>query len=129
MIKNIHHYHDLHILAIDINGLTIYAELNSFAYQNLSVDPDKPTMVFIKAPHVSVMTDLPPFRLSAENQIKGIIKKIETGAVNTLIELLTESGHSLFSVITVGSCETLQLKTGQSVYAVFRANQVVIAQT
>lgn len=73
------------------------------------------------------MTDIEPLKVSAENQINGIISKIEMGTVNTIVTLRVNEKISLSATISLYSGEQLALKVGQNVTATFNANQVLIA--
>ncbi|MHC1781336.1 MAG: molybdopterin-binding protein [Anaerolineaceae bacterium] len=66
-------------------------------------------------------------KISARNQIKGIVQKIIEGAVNSEVIILTSGGEILVSVITKESVESLGLKVGKEVYAVIKASNVMVA--
>ena len=66
-------------------------------------------------------------KISARNVIKGKIKKIIPGAVNSEIILEIPGGAEIVSVITKESVESLDLKVGKEVYAVVKASNVMIA--
>ena len=65
--------------------------------------------------------------LSARNQLKGTIKSIKKG--DLMAEIVVEiGGQDLVSVITASSVDRLALKTGDSVAAVVKATEVMIAK-
>jgi len=66
-------------------------------------------------------------QLSARNQLKGTIKKVEHGAVNSEVTIELSAGIEIVSIITKQSAEQLQLKKGEEVYAVIKASDVMIA--
>ena len=66
-------------------------------------------------------------KISARNVIKGKIKKITPGAVNSEVVIEIAGGQELVSVITKASVESLGLKEGKEVYAVVKASNVMIA--
>jgi len=66
-------------------------------------------------------------KISARNIIKGTIKEILVGAVNSEIVIETSSGERIVSVITKESVESMGLKVGSSVYAVIKASNVMVA--
>ena len=66
-------------------------------------------------------------QLSARNTVKGIIKAMEIGTVNTAVILEISSGVEMTSVITKDSAERLGLKVGKEVFAVIKASDVIIA--
>lgn len=65
-------------------------------------------------------------KLSARNVIKGTIKKITPGAVNSEIILQIPGGTEIVSIITKTSAETLGLKVGKEAYAIIKASNVMI---
>lgn len=66
-------------------------------------------------------------RLSARNVLKGTIKKIVPGAVNSEIIIELPGGSEIVSIITKESADTLGLKVGKEVYAVIKASNVMVA--
>jgi molybdopterin-binding protein len=66
-------------------------------------------------------------QISARNQLKGTVKKIEQGAVNSEITIELSGGIEIASIITKQSVEHLQLSAGKVVYAVIKASDVMIA--
>jgi molybdopterin-binding protein len=66
-------------------------------------------------------------KISARNVLKGKVKKIVTGAVNSEVVIETAAGEEIVSVITRDSVESLQLAEGREVYAVIKASNVMIA--
>lgn len=66
-------------------------------------------------------------KLSARNVIKGKVKKIVPGAVNSEVTIEISSGAEIVSVITKESAESLGLKEGKEVYAVIKASSVMVA--
>ena len=66
-------------------------------------------------------------KLSARNMLKGTVKKIIPGAVNSEVIIVTAGGEEIVSVITKESVESLGLEEGKEVYAVVKASNVMIA--
>ena len=66
-------------------------------------------------------------KLSARNMLKGKVKKIVTGAVNTEVTIELKGGEEIVSIITNSSVERLGLKEGKEAYAVVKASSVMIA--
>jgi len=65
-------------------------------------------------------------RLSARNVLKGNVKKIIVGAVNSEIVLELSKGVEVVSIITKESAENLKLAEGKEAYAVIKASNVMI---
>jgi molybdopterin-binding protein len=66
-------------------------------------------------------------QLSARNLLKGKVKQITPGAVNTEVVVEVAGGVEVVSIITKSSAERLGLKVGKDVYAVVKASNVMIA--
>jgi len=69
-----------------------------------------------------------PFKLSSRNVLKGIIKRVTTGTINTEITLEIVHKVELTSIITKVSAEELELFEGTEAYAVIKSNDIVIAK-
>jgi molybdopterin-binding protein len=65
-------------------------------------------------------------RISARNILKGKIKEINPGAVNTEVIVQLAGGAEIVSVITKESAANLGLETGKSVYAIVKASNVML---
>ena len=66
-------------------------------------------------------------KLSARNVLKGKVKAVKPGVVNTEVIVELPGKMQLVSVITKESAKTLKLKKGSAVYAVIKASSVMIA--
>ena len=66
-------------------------------------------------------------KISARNTLKGTIKKVEHGAVNSAVTVELPGGIEVVSIITKDSAERLSLAEGGEVYAVIKASDVMIA--
>jgi molybdopterin-binding protein len=65
-------------------------------------------------------------KISARNILKGKVKKVEQGAVNTEVTIELSGGAEITSIITRASAERLALKVGGSAYAVIKASDVMV---
>ena len=66
-------------------------------------------------------------KLSARNVLKGKVKQVKHGAVNSEIILELPGGAQVVSIITKESAENLKLAAGKEAYAVIKASNVMIA--
>ncbi len=66
-------------------------------------------------------------KLSARNVLKGTVKSVTHGAVNSEVVLELPGGAQLVSIITKQSAENLKLEAGVQAYAVVKASNVMIA--
>ena len=65
--------------------------------------------------------------ISARNTLKGKIKHVSPGAVNTEVTVELPGGAEVVSIITKASAERLKLVAGKDVFAVIKASDVMIA--
>jgi len=66
-------------------------------------------------------------KLSARNVLKGKVKQVKHGVVNTEVVVELAGGAEIVSIITKDSAESLALAKGKEVYAVIKASNVMIA--
>jgi molybdopterin-binding protein len=66
-------------------------------------------------------------KLSARNMLKGKVKKLVHGAVNSEVTIQLTGGAELVSIITKQSAKTLKLAKGKTVYAIIKASNVILA--
>lgn len=66
-------------------------------------------------------------KLSARNNLKGKIIKLEHGAVNTEVHIELPGGDIIVSIITKESAENLGLAVGKEAYAVIKASSIMVA--
>ncbi|HBB33776.1 MAG TPA: transporter [Cyanobacteria bacterium UBA8803] len=65
--------------------------------------------------------------ISARNTIKGTVKQLMPGAVNTEVTLEIAPGVEVTAIITKSSGERLGLEEGKEAYAVIKASDVMLA--
>lgn len=66
-------------------------------------------------------------KLSARNQLKGTVKSITEGAVNSEVVIEIAPGVEVTAVITKASVANLGLRGGSAAYAVVKASNVMVA--
>ena len=65
-------------------------------------------------------------KISARNQLKGTVKKITHGAINSEVTLEIAPGVEVVAQITSASVANLGLKEGVSAYALIKVDSVMI---
>ena len=65
-------------------------------------------------------------KLSARNILKGKVKGIVVGAVNSEVTIVLPGGAEVVSVITNVSAQALKLRKGKKVYAVIKASSIIL---
>ncbi|MGD0229121.1 MAG: molybdopterin-binding protein [Syntrophorhabdales bacterium] len=66
-------------------------------------------------------------KISARNVLKGKVKSVNHGAVNSEVIVEIPGGVEIVSIITKTSAQNLKLAQGTEVYAVIKASAVMIA--
>ena len=67
-------------------------------------------------------------RLSARNQLDGVVARVEHGAVMSTVVIRLVGGQEVVSAITKDSAEALELAEGDQVKAVIKATEVMIGK-
>jgi len=65
-------------------------------------------------------------KLSARNVLKGKVKSLQHGAVNSEVVVQLPGGIEIVSVITKTAAQNLDLKEGKEVYAIVKATNVIL---
>lgn len=66
-------------------------------------------------------------KLSTRNVLKGKVKKVNHGAINSEVIVELPHGYEIVSIITKASVENLGLKEAKEVYAIIDATNVILA--
>jgi molybdopterin-binding protein len=66
-------------------------------------------------------------KISARNVLKGKIRTVKHGSVNSEITIDLPGNIQIVSIITKKSAQDLRLSKGKGVYAVIKASNVMIA--
>lgn len=67
-------------------------------------------------------------KISARNQLKGILTEIKPGVVTAKLTIDIGNGNLLSSVITMESISDLNLKVGDEVFAIIKSTEVMIGK-
>ncbi len=108
-------------------GDNIVASITKESAENLKISQGQEVIALVKAPQIIIVTDFGGYRLSARNQLKGIVTQVKPGAVNVEIDIELNGGQQAAATVTNDSVETLGLRKGQAVTAIFKAGAVIVA--
>ncbi len=67
-------------------------------------------------------------KISARNVFEGKIEKVELGAVMANVKIKVESPQLITAIITKESVEKLELKPGDTVSAIIKSTEVMVAK-
>lgn len=65
-------------------------------------------------------------QVSARNVLKGTVKAVKPGQVNSEVVVQLAGGEEVVAIITKESAEKLGLQQGKEAYAVFKATSVML---
>ena len=65
-------------------------------------------------------------KISARNILKGKVKKVKAGAVNSEVIIELTGGVEIVSIITKESADNLGLASGKQVYAIIKASNIMV---
>jgi molybdopterin-binding protein len=66
-------------------------------------------------------------KISARNVLRGKVKRVVHGMVNTEVVVELPGGGQIVSIITKESAENMQIAEGKEVSAVIKASNVMLA--
>jgi len=66
-------------------------------------------------------------KISARNVLKGKVKKVTPGVINTEVVVELPGGIQIVSIITKQSAEAMKIAEGKDVSAVIKASSVMLA--
>lgn len=108
------------------NGMSLVGTVTEESCRELGLAEGGLATALIKASNIIVATDLHPMKLSARNQLSGLVTHVERGAVNSIVSIDIGGDLILTAGITMQSTETLDLHPGQKVTAIFKAGSVIL---
>ena len=111
------------IVSIEANGEVISSTISLNAVKELGLKKGDAAYAIIKATEVMIATELP--KISARNKFHGVIKGIQSGAVNDIVILETKLGV-VSSTISKNAVEELKLSVGKEAYAIIKATSVMV---
>jgi molybdate transport system ATP-binding protein len=107
-------------------GQRLVAVVTHESAANLGLTPGAEAFALVKASSVLLATDLGGARLSARNQLRGTVARIQPGAVNAEVLIDVGGGQTMAAIVTQESVRSLGLEPGAAVLALFKASSVVV---
>jgi molybdopterin-binding protein len=65
-------------------------------------------------------------KISARNQLAGVVRKITSGPINSEVVIELAEGLDLVAVVTRESAQNLELQEGKKVHAIVKASNVIV---
>ena len=108
-------------------GDRIAAIITHESVESLGLEVGGEAIALVKASSVMIgMEEGGRLRLSARNQLPGVINRITAGAVNTDIVIGLRGGNTVAANITNVAAKSLRLEAGKKVLAIFKASSVIV---
>ncbi|MBV7486921.1 TOBE domain-containing protein [Bordetella sp. BOR01] len=107
-------------------GHEIVATITRESTVELALEVGTEAIALVKAPSVLIALPGDGMRLSAGNQLPGVVAQVRTGAVNSEVILDLDGGGTIAAIVTQDSAQALQLAPGMPALAVFNASSVIL---
>ncbi|MGO4413585.1 MULTISPECIES: TOBE domain-containing protein [Cupriavidus] len=107
-------------------GQQVVSTITHESVETLGLAPGAEAFALVKASSVLIGLPDPGMRLSARNQLPGVVARVVPGAVNAEIVLDLDGGGTVAAIITNGSLADLGLKEGVRALAIFKASSVIL---
>lgn len=103
----------------------ITATVSLEAVKELGLAAGKEATAVVKA--TDVLIGIGDTKLSARNQLAGVVSKVQEGAVNAIVTIKTEGGTEISATISIEAVKELGLAVGVQAKAIIKATSVLIA--
>jgi len=109
-------------------GDRIVAVITRGSSRTLGLKRGVEAVALVKSSWIILGLDDPsaPLKLSARNCLRGTVRRIVPGSVNSEVELELAGGASLVAVVTRESVKALGLRRGRTACAIFNASSVIL---
>lgn len=114
------------ILAMQ-GGAELVAIITRESTESLGLQAGSTAVALIKASSVLLVSGEADARLSARNQLAGVVTEIVPGAVNAEVVLDVEGCGRVAALVTQESVEAMGLAPGVRAIAAFKASNVILA--
>lgn len=111
------------IVTLEFEGGRISGTISMAAIRELGLEPGREAVAVIKA--TEVMIGLGDLKLSARNQLPGVITGISEGAVNAIVTMEISGGNHISATISMAAVKELGLAVGSEAVAVIKATSVM----
>ncbi|RQO53471.1 molybdenum-dependent transcriptional regulator [Paucibacter sp. KBW04] len=114
-----------------IGGQTLVATVTRESSQELGLVVGAKAFALVKASSIVLVVDgaeaeAGGLRLSARNQLRGVVSRLVEGAVNNEVVLTLPGGGTVAAIVSQAGAEDLGLAVGAEAVAVFNAASVIL---
>jgi molybdate transport system regulatory protein len=104
----------------------IVAVVTRQSAESMGLKVGSEAFALIKASSIILASELDGVRLSARNQLSGLILSVTPGAVNAEVVLEIDGGGTIVAIVTNPSIASLGLAVGKRAIAIFKASSVIL---
>ncbi len=109
------------------DGTMLTSIITETSCENLGLKEGVEAYAVIKATNVMIGDlDDGGLKLSARNQLKGIVDAVKDGMVNCEVDVTLAGGEKVTSVITMASAKRLGLAAGKEIRAIIKASDIMV---
>jgi molybdate transport system regulatory protein len=108
------------------DNLKVCANITNEAVEELDLKPGRQAVAVIKASFVLLSPDS-HIRISARNQLRGVVSQIIPGAVNAQVKLQLPGSRILTAIVTMDALKELQLEPNSACTALIKSSHVLVA--
>jgi molybdate transport system regulatory protein len=107
-------------------GQRVVSTITHESVETLGLAAGAEAFALVKASSVMIGLPDPNVRLSARNQLPGVVSRVQPGAVNAEVVLDLDGGGTVAAIITNAAVTELDLKVGTRAVAIFKASSVIL---
>ncbi|MBC7704083.1 MAG: TOBE domain-containing protein [Rhodoferax sp.] len=107
-------------------GARIVAVVTRDSTEWLGLRTNIAAFALIKASSILIATDIDGVRISARNQLPGVVSTVTPGAVNSEVVIEMDGGGTIAAIVTQASAKHLGLAVGLRATALFKASSVIL---
>ncbi len=111
-------------VVLSFGNQQVVAIITNASVERLNMKVGESAYALIKSSAI-ILSKTRPERISARNVLALKINEVIHGAVNAEIKMSLDT-TTMTAIITNDSCDELELKAGEEVYAIFKASNVIV---
>lgn len=107
--------------------IVIDALVTNGSVDALGLRPGRVAVALIKSTFVTLVQDVPGLRISADNQVGGVIRALMESAVETEVVIDIGGGAEIVALVTSQSARDLGLARNMPITACIKATHIILA--
>jgi molybdate transport system regulatory protein len=125
-ISHIQQSGSIMLVEVDVDGYYFSALMIDLPQAMLWLHEGNSIDLIFKETEISIGKNITG-KISLRNQLPCVVKSVKRGEILSVIEL-TFSGNTITSAITTRSADMLKIRTGDSVTAFIKANEIILTE-